>query len=354
MSNFFVKNELFDSVTESSINLPNTIKIIDNNNQNGGDGCDTFLNNQQKGGNNYNYSVTSSISRSQLNNNYSETSSIQKGGNNYNYSATSSVLMSKMNDINYSVTSSLNNKQNGGAINKQNGGENNIQSNGDINKLLSMLTSESDDSESTSTISLENKLVNMLESPRQSGGENKINSNDLKKYFYDLKSNGVKVDIKLNDKSLSEFLNLAQNTTTEINKNEMINKLMDSHTSEFMPINQNENNINTTTSSSNFLMDGGSKKNKHANDDEEEVEFNLLGGKSKRTPSEAFLAFGKLKNHVADKLKIPRSKIAMQIASAVLKDIKSKNEGISTIDAVEEGIKLFDKKKDYYYDMFKK
>jgi hypothetical protein len=301
MSNF-VKNELFDSVTESSLMLPNTIKIIDLK-QNGGS-----------------------------NNDLNE------------YSATSSVLMSKMNN-NYSDTSSVIQKEQKGGKNKQNGGENNQQSNVDINKLLSMLTSESNASDSTSTASLENKLVNMLDKKetKQTGGTNdfKIKYEDIKKYFHELKSNGVKVDIKLNDKSLSEFYNSAQNTTTDI-----INNLMDSQTSEFMPINQNENNINTTTSSSNFLMEGG--------DDDDELNFNLSGGKNKKVPSEAFLAFGKLKNYVADKLKIPASKIAMQIASAVLKDIKAKDNKISTIDAVNEAMKLFDKKKDHYYNLFKK
>ena len=218
---------------------------------------------------------------------------------------------------------------------------------------ISMLTSESNLSESTSTEILENKLINMLtpaqpKNQLQLGGNN-ISSDDLKQYFHTLKSNGVKVDIKLNDKSLSEFFNLAQNTTTEINnnnnndelkKNEYINDLLNSQTSEYMT--NNENNINTTTSSSNFLMEGGAKKSKSNSD------------KPKKIPSEGFLAFGKLKDHIAEKLKIPRSKIAMQIASAVLKDIKSKHDNIDTISAVEKSIELFDKKKDYYYDMFKK
>jgi hypothetical protein len=329
MSNIFLKNKLFDSLTESSINLPNNIQLIDIN-----------TNKQQTGGNNI------------------------KNQNENNYSDTSSVLMSKFNNknSNFSITSSiLKNNQNGGNINK------NSDNNNDINKLLSMLTSESNNnlSESTSTDSLENKLVNMLSSKninntnppkqqhpppsktpppeQQQGGNNNYDPIELKKYFHTLESNGIKVDLKLNNKSLSEFFNLAQHTTTEINnkqmnKNEIINNLMDSQSSD--NILNNENNINTTTSSS-FFMNGGAKLKK------EKVKGN-------RVPSEAFLAFGKLKNHVAKKLNIPASKIAMQIASQVLKDIKAKNEGIDTIKAVEKSIDLFNSKSEYYHNMFKK
>ena len=104
MSKKFVDNNLmnlFDSVTESTVQLPQYISIIDH-------------------ANNTSLSATSSDMMSQMNGNFSATSSNMKGGN---YSATSSMV--GMKGGSYSANSSEQ----------------------DVNKLISMLTSESSDNE---------------------------------------------------------------------------------------------------------------------------------------------------------------------------------------------------------------
>ena len=162
MSNIFLNNELnsiFETVSESNISLPQWVTIVDKANAT-----------------NTKESVT-----------------------NNNVSATSSALVG------------------------QNGGSNSVtsvNSTRDVNKLISMLTSESSSANFkglsvTSTASLEDQLREIL---KQDGGAKKYNKNkksqkggsnynvdDIKSFFTNLKNTGVNVDIKLNNKTFSEF-----------------------------------------------------------------------------------------------------------------------------------------------------
>ena len=153
-----------------------------------------------------------------MNNNYSETSSINVNHGN-NYSATSSIKNGAQLGGNYSATSIASAAS-----------TNSVK---DINKLLSMLTSESDANEpatqkdalsNTSTQTLENQLRDILKQDggakkhRQSGGSN-VNVADIKSFFTTLKSQGVKVDLKLNNKSMSEYFN-ENSTTTDLNNHQ--------------------------------------------------------------------------------------------------------------------------------------
>jgi hypothetical protein len=52
----------------------------------------------------------------------------------------------------------------------------------------------------------------------QKAGGNNTNVADIRNFFLNLKSQGVDVNVKLNDKTLSEFFDLAQNTTTEVSE----------------------------------------------------------------------------------------------------------------------------------------
>ena len=101
--------------------------------------------------------------------------------------------------------------------------------NADVNKLLSMLTTESSSelqtitNNETSTETLENQLKQILnKNNEQSGGEcascgHHIKNTDIRRFFTDLKSKGVKVDVKLNNQSMTEYFDDILQTTTDIN-----------------------------------------------------------------------------------------------------------------------------------------
>jgi hypothetical protein len=99
----------------------------------------------------------------------------------------------------------------------------------DVDKLLSMLTTESSseiksiNTNETSTETLENQLKQILnKTSEQNGGScvscgNHIKNNDIRQFFTDLKSKGVKVDVKLNNQSMTEYFGETLQTTTDIN-----------------------------------------------------------------------------------------------------------------------------------------
>ena len=181
MSNNFISEIFKDLNSESSVNLPNSINIVNitknsHNNmyQTGGDTTSEFNSSfiqenasnlsatsntsmfiPQKGGS-FDDNATSSFVP-QKGGSFDDNSSsslklqLQKGGS-LNNNSTSSVLPPKKDFFNNNSTSS---------ILPQKGGNNN-----DINQLISMLTSESnnknDITNSTNTEELENRLRNML------------------------------------------------------------------------------------------------------------------------------------------------------------------------------------------------
>jgi len=110
-------------------------------------------------------------------------------------------------------------------INKNMSGGNNV----DVDKLLSMLTTESSSelqtitNNETSTETLENQLKQILNKDNeQSGGAcascgHHIKNTDIRRFFTDLKSKGVKVDVKLNNQSMTEYFDDILQTTTDIN-----------------------------------------------------------------------------------------------------------------------------------------
>ena len=176
------------------------------------------------------FSDTSSMNQSQLN--------FMKGGShkknikqNDMFSDTSSMHQSQMMGGGaFSDTSSMNQSQLNfmkaptksiSQINSSN------KINNDVEKLISMLTSESQSEENTnhnqlgggksnnsdtSTDMLESRLNKLLK--QQGGNENNLNSKDVKNFFLDLESKGLNVDVKINDKTMSDFFGME--TTTNI------------------------------------------------------------------------------------------------------------------------------------------
>jgi len=185
----------------------------------------------QMGGGGGGDSVTSSAYMGQMGGGGSVTSSAYMGqmGGGGGGSVTSSAYMGQMGGGGGSVTSSAYMGQMGGNKSKlaqtQMGGN----SNQDINKLISMLTSESSNGSQTNTETLENQLRDIIGDKHNVSG-NAIQQNagssmkitDIKDFFIQLKSQGVDVNVKLDNKSLSEFFGLAQNTSTEINQTNVI------------------------------------------------------------------------------------------------------------------------------------
>jgi hypothetical protein len=92
-------------------------------------------------------------------------------------------------------------------------------------KINKQLKGGKDSDASVNTQFLENKLLNLISDKKPLSGGDKnslsssnknINVGDVKKFFVDLKSKGVNVDVKLNDKTFSEYFDMRA-TTTDIN-----------------------------------------------------------------------------------------------------------------------------------------
>ena len=273
MSNIFLKNELtsfFDTVTESNVPFPKIIKVINRANKKDEDTSSAF---------------------------------VQQGGN---FSATSTNSSTAQN----------------------------------INKLISMLTSESDTNAETSTENLEEQLRSMLnqdggaktnKSIKQKGGnEDNLNVNDIKKFFVNLKSQGVKVDVKLNNQTMSDFFNLAEDTTTEVPKKP---ETENSDTSSI-----NINDIIGTDKGTDKQVGGAKKKKSNKTMD---------GG-----VNAGFQAFLNLKKHIANKLGISNGPNAAKVAGAVQKDMKEKHPGMDAVNIAKEGMKHFDANMNHYKQMF--
>ena len=168
--------------------------------------------------------------------NYSVTSDINMTGG-MDFSATSQsnnsnklkkLLDSATSEINmtggmdFSTTSQSNYKINNSIS------DNNMIGGNDVDKLLSMLTTDSSSEinstrKETSTETLENQLKQILnKNSYQQGGEcltcgHNIKSNDIRNFFTELKSKGVKVDVKLNNQSMTDYFDETLQTTTDIN-----------------------------------------------------------------------------------------------------------------------------------------
>jgi hypothetical protein len=378
MSNVFLKsdlNDIFDTITESNLSLPNWINIVDVANKT----------NKSTKISHSNHSVTSSAAVNQAGGGYSATSDSNL--------KTSSAFVGQLGG-GYSATST------------------NTNSTRDVNKLISMLTSESSTNfngmSETSTITLENQLRDIL---KQDGGKNKksdqrggtgennysrfrggsgqynysgfrggsgqynysgfeggtgennysrfrggsgqynysgfgggngvnndISVNDVKLFFNNFKVNNKNVNVKINDQNMSEFFNTnnvnnqLDNTTTDINS-----IIGGSETNETSAVDDKQlNNVQYSETSLSEQNGGGKRKksNKEIN-----------GGKP---PNAGFQAFLDLKKHIAQKLEISNGPGAAKEAGKVQSDMKEKFAGADAVTIAAEGRKHFDKNVDHY------
>ncbi len=294
MSNIFLKNNLdgiFDATSESSVALPQWITIVEKANET---------------------ERTSSAA-------------VQLGGK---YSATSENSSAK-----------------------------------DVNKLISMLTSESSSQKfnaasETTTASLENQLREILEkdgggkkkkSKKQKGGDGELAVDEVKKFFMTLKSQGVNVDVKLNNKTMTEFFGGADgnatSTTTEI---PVVAPVVAA------PAPKPEDNKLISETSENKQVGGakkGKKSSKKASKKSSKKSSKKGSKKMDGGVNPGFQAFLDLKKHVAEKLGISNGPQAAKVAGAVQKEMKEKHPELDAVKIAEEGRKHFDKNVDHYKQM---
>ena len=235
--------------------------------------------------------------------------------------ATSSAFISQFGGGDSATSSAFISNFVGGKSKMQNGGNN------DVNKLVSMLTSESnlEGISETTTETLEAQLKEIL---KQNGGSKKHKENKIQKagsveaqnirnFFVNLKSQGVNVNVKLNDKSLSEFFNIEQNTTTDLpaikgGAAPIVNKV--SAPAHVEASKQHE-------------LDGGANAG-----------------------FEAFLNF---KKHVATKLKISNGPAAAKIAGSINAEMKKKHSDLAAVEIAKKNTEYFDKNMDKVKSEFK-
>lgn len=192
------------------------------------------------------------------------------------------------------------------------GGGNNEDDNSvkssDINNLINMLTSET----STNTNQLENRVQTSIQ---QNGGGDMSTEQLESKLYNILKQNGGnnKNIIKLNLPSLSfTETDTAMNTENAMNSENFLTET----TTEFSPIqkggyaNQNNSELDDFNSTSEFSQ-------------------LQIGGVRKLNPW--MIAFGEIRKLVADELKIPNGKGAMQIAKVVYDDAKKGGANEKTV-----------------------
>jgi hypothetical protein len=304
MSNIFLKSNFetfLEPLSESQSSIPQKITLVDYNNT-----TENLFYQTQAGGGDYNinklYSPTSTAGNMSMRyNKYSTTSStnqqsILKGGKANEYSITSSIGVPLGKD--YSQTSSF--------IKPLNNTDNNEN---DVSKLLSMLTSDSSEFNLEKSDNLEQQLRGLIKPEMMKGGNSSSNPNvnDIKQFFYELKSKGVDVDVKLNNKTMSEFFALARETTTDIN----------------MP--------------NDFFLEGGAKEKKKRE------------RKSSGVINPGFQAFLDLKKFIAKKLNISNGPKAAKVAGTVQRDMKEKHPNITNaVEIAEKGQKHFEQNIEHY------
>jgi hypothetical protein len=359
-------DSVFNTSTESEMKLPKflTYKKYNNTNSNN---TNTNSKSNQQGGSNI-FSATSSEFNQQGggNNVFSETSDFNQrggggGGNSNTFSETSDFSQQGggHGGNTFSVTSS--------DIFQKGGKKREDELEDNINHLISMITSEKMDDNyivdksETSTSNLESQLHNILtggakkkKTKSKSKSNHKSNKTykthnasdihedydnkvfekslkhqkgggaqveDIRNFFVNLKSQGVNVDIKLDNKTFSDYFNMGDTTTELVGGNNMLGNI----------------GISSETSSENNIIN------------------NQMGG-AKRPPNPGFLGYGELKKLIAETYKIPNGAgLVQKITSAVKTDAeKELGETKSKEEFYKKAKDFFIKNKERYKKMLGK
>jgi hypothetical protein len=283
----------------SGIFLKSEFKDLFNNNENSETATVSRVLNKYVKVDNENYIASTTVNEdgnmSLRGNDLSATSPMDAHNDANNFSATSSMLAPTVGGSSF---------MSGGA-------------NEDVDSLVGMLTSESD----TQTEQLETKLKGLLNN--NVGGSSKVDDlSNVKHFFQKLKNDGVKVDLKLDDLTLSEFFS-----------NNRVSK-----------------NLSGGASKVRKLKVESEVPYKVESEVDETVENNMSGG---RDLPPALVAFQKIRSFIAKELDLKGIKVSAKVASALKKEVASKNPKADPMEIAELSIKYFKENKDKYEKMAK-
>jgi hypothetical protein len=308
MSSIFLtsefKNLLNDNQATETLSVSKVLNKYTKSNNNDKHIASTTVNNGSESSNvKFNGSIFSATS-----------SAVPTNGN--DVSVTSSAIPTNGNDV--SATSSLN-MTGGNRINKN-------DAKGDVDSLVAMLTST--DSH-TQTDELETKLKGLLNN-KVGGGNNELSN--VKQFFHNLKSNGVKVDLKLNDLTLSDFFN-----TNNMRKN-MAGGAEDVHVAA-PPVHE------PSPVTVPVPVSAPSPVSVHDAIEEPHESTNLIGG---RDLPPALVAFQKIRSFIAKELDLKGIKVSAKVASALKKEVAGKNPKADPMEIADIAIKYFKDNKEKY------
>jgi hypothetical protein len=182
------ENKFITSTTINNIDDATSSASVGGNSNKVFSATSSSINNKQSGGAGELTSATSPMVAGATSNVYSATSILDN--------ATSPLLSNQVQQggKGFSATSSV--------VNKKSSGDKSIS---DVDHLISMLTSETSDANSVSTNKLENDIKNMLNNNNNMVGGQDASVNTIKNFFTTLRDNGMNVNIKLDDLTLTEF-----------------------------------------------------------------------------------------------------------------------------------------------------
>ena len=273
--------------------------------------------------------------------------------NNTELSATSSMAFSNKNNL--SATSSLN-MNGGGFVNK------NKNKNQDVDSLVAMLTTDSH----TETEQLETKLKGLLNNKMDGGGIDELHN--VKSFFHNLKNNGVKVDLKLDDLTLSEFFN---SSSMRKNKNNTFLKGGDPLTEAAPPAVVAQTSATAvgdapaSTEAASTAVAAEAASTAVAAEATQQAQQAaapntnkyLLGGAKQQNGGRdlppALVAFQKLRSFVAKELDLKGIKVSAKVASALKKDVTAKNPNSDPMEIANIAIKYFNDNRGKYEKLAK-
>jgi hypothetical protein len=214
----------------------------------------------------------------------------------------------------------INNAQAGGSDNVQNN-----KSNYNVNKLLSMLATESATSSLNNTQHLENELRNMLE---LKGGKPPNGADEEFKAF--IRKYNIKTLNGIDSKQFLKKYNKSYGTGPDVSESspvEPVKPVQSDKTTEFdsnkSPISDTSDNANTPES-----MTGGA-----------------------RGMNPGFKAFIDLKKKIAEMLGIPNGPKAAKIAGSIQKEMKEKYADLTSVQLAAKGLEHFKKDPSKYKKM---
>jgi hypothetical protein len=211
--------------------------------------------------------------------------------------------------------------------------KNNIQSGGtnggnNVNKLLSMLATETQTSQGE-TLQLEHELRNMLE---LKGGKHVNPRDELKAFFkkYDIKTiNGIK-----SNQFLEQY---AGNETTVTSPG-------------VTPVDGSDKTSDKTSEGSEVASEVGSDKTSEISPPHSGAGSDVQEGGA-RGMNPGFKAFIDLKKKIAETLGIPNGPKAAKIAGAIQKEMKVKYADLTSVQLAAKGLEHFEKDPSKYKKM---